>query len=321
MSTPSNIFTRYAHLMKWLVAFGVLVFLYTQVDADKLFAAMAHARIGHYLSLATLFVLLWFLIDSHNLMFVFTLFGHGIPFRDMRTIRGSSYLFMILNYNLGLGAIAWYLKKHHNIPLMRASGIMFYYSFVETLAITLLAMAGCLLIFQDNPLMYGKLLRIELCIGFIYIALFFIARLLGRKGAIGFIRNNPLFSALHEATLSGFILLCGLRVVYFLTFIVFFHFGLHCFSIHVPLTSLIGIVPVIFYIGNIPVTPFGLGTIQAAMMFFFKPYGSPEQILSFSVIYSATLLLFRAPIGLIHMGKSGAGFKDISKIGMQQNNP
>jgi uncharacterized membrane protein YbhN (UPF0104 family) len=75
---------------------------------------------------------------------------------------------------------------------------------------------------------------------------------------------------------------------------------------------------VIFFIGNIPVTPFGIGTIQAAMMFFFSKFGPAENILSFSIVYSATLLIFRAPIGLLYMRQSDTVFRDIQQISNQE---
>jgi uncharacterized membrane protein YbhN (UPF0104 family) len=318
MNAKPNILTRYARVVKWLVALFVLVYLFNQVDTSKVLSAMALARMDLYLPLAMLFVILWFLIESQNLMFLFTLFGHEIPFRDMRIIRGSSYLLMIINYNLGLGAMAWYLKKRNNISLIRASSVMFFYYFVESVGITLFALGGCLLILSDNPPLYSKIVWIAGCMGGSYIALFFMVRLIPRKGIFGRIRSNPLFEALHEATFSGFLQLAGLRVIYFAAFIVFFYFGLQCFDVHVPFSSLIGLVPVIFFIGNIPVTPFGIGTIQAAMLFFFKPFGAAEHILSFSVVYSATLLFLRAPIGLVYMGKSGADLKDIAHIEVQE---
>lgn len=318
MAAKSNYFTRYASIIKWLVALFVLFFLFKRVDTAKVLSAMAHARMDLYLPLAVVFVIIWFLIEAQNLMFLFNLFGHGIRFRDMRIIRGSSYLLMIINYNLGLGAMAWYLKKRNGIPLLKASSVMFFYYFVESVGITLFAMGGCLLILSENPPLYTKIVWIAGSMGASYIILFFMVRLMPARGFFGRIRNNPLFSALHEATFSGFFKLSGLRAVYFAAFIVFFYFGLQCFHVHVPVLSLIGLVPVIFFIGNIPVTPFGLGTIQAAMLFFFKPYGAEEHILSFSVVYSATLLFLRAPIGLIYMGKSGTDFKDITNIDIQK---
>ena len=58
------------------------------------------------------------------------------------------------------------------------------------------------------------------------------------------------------------------------------------------------LVPVIFFIASIPITPFGLGTLQAGMLFLFKDYSNQGNILAFSIAYATGLLLLRAIIGL-----------------------
>ncbi len=301
-------------VIKWLIACAVLFTLFYQVDRDKLFAALASARLEIYLPLAVCFVLVWFLIESQNLMFLFNMFGHNLTFREMRFIRGASYMLMIINYNLGLGAIAWYLKRRNGIPLTRAGSVMFFYYFVESVGITFFAMAGCLLIYGQAPAVYGKIILISGAMFFSYIALFFVVRLLPFFGWFTGLRNSALMAAFYEADLRNYLILSGLRTVYFASFIIFFHVGLKSFNVHVPLLSLVGLVPVIFFIGNIPVTPFGIGTIQAAMMFFFKPFGPEENILSFSVVYSATLLFMRAPVGLFYLRETKTGLSDLKAM-------
>jgi len=301
-------------ILKWVIAAAVLFYLFHQVDQDKLFAALASARLEIYLPLAVCFVLIWFLIESQNLMFLFNMFGHDLTFKEMRFIRGASYMLMIINYNLGLGAIAWYLKRRNGIALTRAGSVMFFYYFVESVGITFFAMAGCLLIYGQSPVIYEKIILIAGAMFFSYIALFFLVRLLPSYGWFTGLRNSALMAAFYEADFKNYFILSGFRAVYFASFVIFFHLGLKSFHVHVPLFSLIGLVPVIFFIGNIPITPFGIGTIQAAMVFFFKPFGPEENILSFSMVYSATLLFMRAPIGLFYMRETKTGLSDLKAM-------
>ncbi len=312
-SEPVRI-NRFYTTLKWLVAAGVLAWLFHQSDKDRLLAAMASARLEIYLPLAVFFVVLWFLIESQNLAFLFNMFGHNVTFREMRFIRGASYMLMIINYNLGLGAIAWYLKRRNGISLSRAGSVMFFYYFVESVGITFFAMIGCLPIYHGSPSVYGKIIGIAFLMFATYIILFFMVRLLPDIGMFTHFRKNTLLGTFYEATFSGYFKLSGLRALYFASFVFFFHFGLRSFGVHVPLLSLVGLVPIIFFIGNIPVTPFGIGTIQAAMLFFFKGYGPEENILSFSVVYSATLLFLRAPIGLLYMRETNTHLSDIRSL-------
>ena len=314
MTSKSSRFSRLTAIMKWLIAAGVLFYLFHQVDKAKLMAALSSARLEIYLPLSVCFVIIWFLIEAQNLMFLFNMFGHDLTFREMRFIRGASYMLMIINYNLGLGAIAWYLKRRNNIALTRAGSVMFFYYFVESVGITFFAMAGCLLVYRNSPVIYGKIILIAGLMFFSYITLFFLVRFMPSRGFFTRFRSSALLAAFYEADFPSYFMLSGLRAVYFASFITFFYFGLSSFDVHVLLLYLIGLVPVIFFIGNIPVTPFGIGTIQAAMMFFFRPFGPEENILSFSVAYTATLLFFRAPIGLIYLRETKTGLSDIASM-------
>jgi uncharacterized membrane protein YbhN (UPF0104 family) len=284
----------------WFMASGILCFLFWRIDFNLFLDAIKFARMEIYLPAAIIFIFVWFMIESLNLSALFTIFGHGVSFKDMRKIRGASYLLMIINYNLGLGGIAWYLKRRHQIPFLRASGVMFYYFFVESVGITFAAAVGCFFLRNTSPV-FWKISVIAFLMCTSYLGCFFLYRLAPAKGFFKKIKSNPLFLALNEGTINSFFILIFWRALYFSSFILFFYISLKAFNMNIPLLTLFSLVPVIFFIGNIPITPFGIGTIQAAMAFFFSQYGTEANILAFSVTYTSTLLFLRLPIGLVYL--------------------
>ena len=86
-----------------------------------------------------------------------------------------------------------------------------------------------------------------------------------------------------------------------MSFIVFFYFAFRAFNIVVPFLSLVALVPIVFFVANLPITPFGLGTMQAAMIFFFKSYTTEPNVLAMSIVYSTSLLFLRALLGLFFL--------------------
>ena len=86
-----------------------------------------------------------------------------------------------------------------------------------------------------------------------------------------------------------------------MTFVIFFYFAVRAFHMQIPFMALTALVPIIFFIGNLPITPFGLGTIQAAMLYFFQDYGTQANILAMSLVYTVSLMIFRALIGLYYL--------------------
>ena len=71
----------------------------------------------------------------------------------------------------------------------------------------------------------------------------------------------------------------------------------------IPLITLTAVVPIILLIISLPVTPFGMGTSQAAMILFFKDYSSEANILAFGITYSTSILIFRGLLGLLYISK------------------
>lgn len=290
-------------LGSWVAAFLILGYLFWRIDFKTFSASIQLADLKIYLPLIATFVFLWFVIESQNIMIVCRHLGHTLKFRKSLDIRGVTYLLMIINPFLGLGGIAYYLKKEIDIPLSRALSVMMFYSYTEMMSLLYFVAVGSLFLptppfFFFISLDYWSLGSILLYVALIYFPRRFPTKWLFKKAA-----NSPLMSTFFEAKTKSFFILPLWRGLYFIAFIVFFYFGLHTFSIHVPLLKLFVYVPLIFWIGCWPITPFGLGTIQASMIFFFKEYSTEANILAFSISYSTLLLLFRVPIGLYYLRK------------------
>ena len=89
------------------------------------------------------------------------------------------------------------------------------------------------------------------------------------------------------------------RGLFYASFVAFAALSLPAFGIHVPLRALIGLVPVTMSIAALPVTVAGIGSTQAAMWTLYGPFGEPAAVLAYSLVYGATLVLFRLPIALV----------------------
>ena len=92
---------------------------------------------------------------------------------------------------------------------------------------------------------------------------------------------------MRSAYLGGFVLLIWL--------------GIRAFHVELPLGSVLASTPVILAVGGIPITPAGLGTQQAAMLYFFSAYGSEAAILAFGLAFPVAITLARMPLGLLYL--------------------
>lgn len=296
-------------LLPWSIAVLIVSFLLWRVDCRLFIESLGMAEISIYIPLIIVFIFVWFFVESYNIQKLYLYFGHHVEYPTMLSIRGATFLLMIINYGLGAGAIAMYMKKLFGVGLLRSTGILFFYMVVESSGIALMAAAGFLLAGEGSGIADWVL---YLAAG---LFLFYNVEIIVLKyiPALGFLKrfvNSSILLPIRESTFSIYIKICIQRMGYFMTFVVFFYFAVRAFHMEIPCMTLTALVPIIFFLGNLPITPFGLGTIQAAMLYFFKDYGTPANILAMSLVYTVSLMIFRALIGLYYLKTAAALLAD-----------
>lgn len=283
-------------LAPWAVGIVMLIGLVVVIDLDEVLDAMGRADPARYGLLAAGFILVWFLIETHNLASLLKRFGHSRPFAELAGVRAYTYLLMVLNYNLGVGGIALYLRSTVGIPLAEASSLMLFYMYAELASLAAMCVLGAVLLPDEIHIATIAVLAGAFLVGSVVLIAgyrTFGDRLPRRLGQLS------LLSSFRLASPATFLNLALGRGAYFLAFIVFFRLALPTFSVEVPLPALLVLVPTIFFIGNLPISAAGLGTMQAAMLFFFRSYGTQADIAAFSIVYSGTLIVLRLPLGLV----------------------
>lgn len=288
----------------WAAAIAILAYLFWRTDIDKFFDALCRADLFIYIPLIVVFIFIWFLLEGLNLKALFSHFGSPLEYGEVLSIRGTTYLLMVLSYSLGIGGIAYYLKRIKGIPLSRATGLVLFYNFSDIISLALMSSIGCALTFESSA-MLEKLLILSVAVFFGYYINVIIFRHLPEWRFLKRIKNLEILRPFHEAGLRQYILIPFYRALYFSTFIMFFYFAVKAFNMDIPLLTLAGIIPIVLFIGAIPVTPSGLGTIQAAMLYFFISYSTEPNILAFSLVYSVSIFILRVPIGLFYLKRLG----------------
>ncbi len=287
-----NIFSK---SIPWIIGSSVLVYLIWRIEPQSLIKALSNAQLLVYIPALLIFVYFSFLIDTQNLQALMKHFGHMFSFAESMVIRGASYLILVVDYTLGMGSVIYFLKETRKIPLLQGTAIMIYYNYINQIALLLLAAAGYILLGMSLPWLSKGLI---LCI--LLLCLTILAIGVVKHSNISFInrlKKAALMQSFVDSSLQVYLLNTIYRTGYYFTYVLFFYAAVKAFGMDIPFITLIAYVPLILLIISIPVSPFGLGTSQAAMLFLFKDYGSQPQILAFSLAYSVSVLLLRALIG------------------------
>ena len=284
----------------WLVGCSILAYLVWRFEFYALLDALARADVALYIPVLIAFIFLNFLADAQNLHALLSLSHNGIPFRDSIAIRGASYLLMIIDYTLGMGSVVYYLKKYKNIPVFLGTGLMIFSFYVTHVSLKLMAIAGYLFSLDSPSPWLNRIALICIVWLAIDVMLIIVYKLLPDKSFLKKIKNSVFVKIFIDSPARTYIINTAYRCGFYFTSVVFFFVAVKAFNMDIPFTAMAAYVPVILLVISIPVSAFGLGTSQAAMLFLFKDYGSPAQILAFSLTYSASIILGRGVIGAFY---------------------
>ncbi len=299
-SPPSRLRRTLRTVVPWCVAAAIFAWLFHQVPVADAWQAMRQARLDLFLPVMLVAVVLWFWIDSAAFAYLFTRFNAQLPFREARSLRGMTYILTPINWNLGSAAVIVHLRTSKGISALQATSSMLFYQAVDGMVLAGYALVGALMLPLTPEI---ASLRSG---AFVFVVLPIVLLWLFMGGWPRFrwlvrLRAMDLFSSHQTAVVRDVLVLAGLKTVYFSVFLGMFGFGTAAFGIDLPVGLVLASTPIIMMAGALPITPAGLGTQQAAMMYFYAPYGDEASILAFGLLFPIALVLLRVLIGTLYL--------------------
>lgn len=291
-------------IASWSLGLLIASFLIIQIDIDVLKKAFSEAHLPPFIFLMGIFVFFWLFFESYNLLLIVKKYTPNASYRHITLLRSVTYLLMLINYNLGIGGVLLGLSFKHGLRMKDSTAIVVLYTFIDILSLSLLTLASTTITEQFIPnTVFAGLFLTSLVILTSILAIYLIFININK------IKNfipiwiykfiNSIKLELSNITFKDFFKFTTLRIIYFLSFTIFFYLTIPFFHFHIPFIGLLALLPPIFFIGNLPITPAGIGTMQAAMLFFFNAYGDYSKILLFSICYTTLLIIYRLCIGFI----------------------
>jgi uncharacterized membrane protein YbhN (UPF0104 family) len=242
----------------------------------------------------------WWLLESRAFSYLFTRFNADVTWKEARALRGLTYLATPINWNLGTAAIILHLRRSKNIGAVQSTSSMLFYGLIDLLTLSTLAFCGATAL-PESPVTGPIQRTAAIADGF---AIAMLVVLMTSRPAWGWLqrfRGAGIFSSHRQATFADVAVLSAVRFCYFGGFVFYFWLGTWAFNASVPLMFALAATPIILVVASLPITPAGLGTQQAAMLYFFAPYAAEAPVLAFSLSYPVALILTRLPLGLIYV--------------------
>jgi hypothetical protein len=267
---------------------AILLALLYRVPFAALRGGLVHGPWGALTAYTLPFILATLAADAYATGVCLQIAGEPRPAGTLFLVRGATYLLGLLNYALGQGGIGLYLHRT-GVRAVKGTGIVLFLLIVNFGALVAAAALGLLL---GQGRWTGGLKGTALALlaaGLAYLAIVALRpAFLARREALA-----PLFAAGplgHLAALAG-------RMPHLLLLILGHWGALAIWGIPVPPGEALARMPVVLLASVVPLSPSGLGTVQAAQVFLFSPYSDEAAVLSFSLAFSFLGLACQALVG------------------------
>jgi lysylphosphatidylglycerol synthase-like protein len=284
-------------LLPWLLGLAIVAWLFQRVPVRSVAAALAG---GPWVLLAVyvafeLAVLLP--MDAWSTRVTLRQCGGSPPFRDVLAMRGATYILNLLHYAAGQGAFGWYLTRGGRTGWSAAGALLLLFV-TQGLALVLVIALGMLV----APAWLWHIALPVAAIMLVGVVVY--AAILARPPA--WLRRMSLLQPLFAAGLRGHAVAVAARVPH-MAILVLLNWGLYrVWGMPVPLRVGVALWPVLLTVSALPITPSGLGTVQALQLAWFSEWAAggtraarEASVLALTLASYALSLALQAVIGAV----------------------
>jgi len=285
---------RLIRLLAWAVTAGILFLLFRKIPFHDVVAA-ARGAAGWTVPAAFFFGFVIYLADSFAIWKTFGWFLAELSLPDVLLVRGATYLLAAINYNVGQGAIVYFVHRVARVPVIRGVATVLLIMGINVLALLFLATFG-LAAAPDVP----HAVKLIVAVAYAGLAIY-VAAVIAKPR---WLASRPLFDVLLGAGLAGHARALLVRLPHIAILFVFQIVMLRGFGVAVPILQAIAALPVVYLIAVLPISVQGLGTTQATMIYFFARYAAGDihaqqaAVLTASLVGQAGTLAFQIVLGL-----------------------
>ncbi len=286
---------RLVRLLAWAVTAGLLVALFRRISIAEVIAAARHAA-PWTVPLGMAFAAAIYFCDSFAIWKTFGWFLARLSFADVLLVRGATYLLAAINYNVGQGAIVYFVHRVAGVPVIRGVATVLLIMGVNVLALLFLATFGL----AAAPMVPHTLAPI-VAAAYAGLAVYVVVVLVRPRQ----LASRPLFDVLLGAGLGGYAKALLVRLPHIASLFAFQIAMLRAFGVAVPVVEAIATLPVVFFVAVLPISVQGLGTTQAMMVYFFSRFAPGDHqaqqaaVLAASLVGQALALSFQAVLGVL----------------------
>jgi len=272
---PTTLARRLRALAPWALAAAVLAWLFHRLPLRVVGAALAAGPWPQLAAYVVAEVLLILLADVAAASVALRTAnatsasdpapadGDAIPLRRLLAMRGATYLLSIVHPVAGQGSFGWFLARAGRSG-WNAGGLVLLLLVTQALALGVAAALGLLVAPESLRALTLPVVALLAAGMLAYLAI--IGLRPRRLAAL------PLLEPLFDAGVRGHLVTVAARLPHVALLVLLQWGAFRVWGIPVPLVAALGLTPIVLFVAALPITPGGLGTVQAVQASFFARF-------------------------------------------------
>ncbi|MGH7905743.1 MAG: lysylphosphatidylglycerol synthase transmembrane domain-containing protein [Candidatus Binataceae bacterium] len=266
------------------------------VSLSKFFKSLKEAKIWLFVVVNIVSFFVWWLGDTFLFALLCTFFHKKTGFREALPATAAQYFLQAVNILAADGALVVFFNRRKGVKWLTAVWTMMFQGLIDALVLSGITTAAGLLVPKST-------IRVALpyaagAFGFLILVALWWARGKPKTRLEKWMYNRPSAHAFREAGLREYLALGSIRLAMIIIQGFLYYFSIRAFAPKVPLVAVLALTPGIQAASNEPITPQGLGPLQAVVVGGLSKFAPRDKILAASLGISIIALLCRLPLGL-----------------------
>jgi uncharacterized membrane protein YbhN (UPF0104 family) len=283
-------------LFIYAIAGGVIWYESRGLHLARELSDLASANLSWFVPATAVAFLLWYL--GENLLFarMFTHFHGRTEFTEVLPATAAQSFLQAVNSLVADGALLFFLHQRKGVPWLTGIFTIAFFGFLDGILFSfMVALAGIAV--PDSAFAAWWHIAAGAFAVFILIAAWW----MWREPVYGFerwLRSRPSLIAFRKANLAIYAELLAIRFAIALPQGFLLWVSLKAFNLNIPLLQVIATSPAILASGGAPMTPAGLGPLQAVGLYGLGAFAPRSRLMAALLAFGIAHLLYRLPLGL-----------------------
>jgi hypothetical protein len=297
--------------LPWLLTAAIFVSILRHISLDQALSSLSNVPILKFFGLFLPLSVSYLFLDSLCLKWVTGRFNASIPFRDLVAIRASMYLPALVNNNLGLAGVSYYLHRRFGVRFLGGLSSVLFVAFIDVYEVFLFSGIGMLFYMPEEQALKDLVatLRVVYAIAWALLLVLMILGFIARRRPsvsqwIVHTKIGAFMGTFLKATPLDYVVLLLLKAVGFVLILAVQYATLRIYGLTPPLAKLITFLPLVYLALAIPFTVAQLGPAEGAWLVLFASDGAPNQLFVYAIAAHLIFMACLAAIGFCFLHRA-----------------